>query len=128
MERAEVTRSEADLEASVSRYIGAMPFLFLDVEDEPGRASERGFIERNAIALLSAYREASPDPASTGWPGRSSDRERVRLSGLWNNNHVDEAYDWRCRNGARRLPAPLELVATSFLDLMEMRIEQAASP
>ena len=110
VERAEVTRSEADLEASVTRYIGAMPFLFLGVEDEPGPASERGLIERNAIALLSAYREAPPDPASTGWLGRSSDRERVRLSGLWNNNHVDEAYD------------------PSFLDLMEMRIDQATSP
>ena len=106
MERVEVRRSEAELEASVSRYIGAMPFLFLGVRDEPGPASERGFIERNAIALLSAYREASTDPASTGWLGRSSDRERVRLSGLWNNNHVDEAYD------------------PSFLGLMEMRIDQ----
>lgn len=110
VEHAEVTRSEADLEASVSRYIGAMPFLFLGVEDAPGPASERGFIERNAIALLSAYREAPADPASTIWLGRSSDRERVRLSGLWNNNHVDEAYD------------------ASFLDLMEMHIDRAASP
>ena len=110
MERAEVRRSEAELEASVSRYIGAMPFLFLGVKDEPGPASERGFLERNAIALLSAYPKASPDPASTGWQGCSSDRERVRLSGLWNNNHVDEAYD------------------PSFLDLMEMRIDQATSP
>ena len=110
VERAKVTRSEAELEASVSRYIGAMPFLFLRAEDEPGPASERGFIERNAIALLSGYREASPDPVSAGWLGRSSDRERVRLSGLWTNNHVDEAYD------------------ASFLDLMELRIDRAASP
>lgn len=109
VERAEVKLSEAELEAFVSRYVGAMPFLFVCVEDEPGPASERGFIERNAIALLSAYREMSPDPASTGWLGRWSDRERVRLSGLWNNNHVDEAYD------------------PSFLDLMEMRIDQALS-
>ena len=87
-----------------------MPFLFLGVEDEPGPASERGFIERNAIALLSAFREAPPDSASPGWLGRSSDRERVRLSGLWNNNHVDEAYD------------------ASFLDLMRLRIDQPASP
>ena len=110
VKRAEVKRSEAELEATVSRHVGAMPFLFLGVEDEPGPESERGFIERNAIALLSAYREASPDPASTGWLGRSSDRERVRLSDLWNNNHVDETYD------------------PSFLNLMEMRIDQATSP
>ncbi|MCY4543589.1 MAG: hypothetical protein OXB95_14540, partial [Rhodobacteraceae bacterium] len=104
MERAEVKRSEAELEASVSRYIGAMPFLFLGATDAPGRDTERGCIERNAIALLSAYSKASLDPASAGWLGRSSDRERVRLSGLWNNNHVDEAYH------------------PSFLDLMEKRI------
>lgn len=110
IERAEVKPNEAELETSVSRYVGTMPFLFLGVKDEPGPASERGFIERNAIALLSAYREASLDPASTGWLGRWSDRERVRLSGLWNNNHVDEAYD------------------PSFLDLMKMRIDQAISP
>ena len=110
VERSEVKRSEAELEGTVSRYVGAMPFLSLGVEDEAGPESERGFIERNAIALLSAYRETSPDPASTGWLGRSSDRERVRLSGLWNNNHVDETYD------------------PSFLDLMEMRVEQATSP
>ena len=59
-----------------------MPLLFLGVKDEPGPASERGFIERNAIALLSAFPRAAPDPASTGWLGRSSDRERVRISGL----------------------------------------------
>ena len=70
VKRVEVKRSEEELEVSVSRYIGAMPFLFLGVEDEPGPASERGFIERNAIALLSAYREASPDPFSPGWLGR----------------------------------------------------------
>ena len=110
VKRADVSRSEAELEASVSRYIGAMPFLFLGVEDEPGPASERGFIERNAIALLSAYREASQDPASMSWLGLLSDRERVRLSGLWNNNHVDETYD------------------PSFLDMMELHIDQTTSP
>ncbi len=110
VERAEVRESEAELEVAVSRYIGAMPFLFLGVEDEPGPASKRGFIERNVIALLSDYRAASPDPASTDWLGRSSDRERVRLSGLWNNNHVDEACD------------------PSFLDLMGPCIDQTTSP
>ena len=108
LDRIDVTQSEAELETSVGRYVGAMPFLFLGVEDEPGPASERGFMERNTIALLSAYREPSVEPASAGWLGHSSDRMRVRRSGLWNNNHVDEAYD------------------PSFLDLMEIRVDQAA--
>ncbi|MCY3819822.1 MAG: hypothetical protein OXH52_10745 [Gammaproteobacteria bacterium] len=67
-----------------------MPFLWLDVGDEPGPASQRGHIERNAIALLSGYSERAPDPPSSGWLGHGSDRERVRRSGLWNNHHVDE--------------------------------------
>jgi hypothetical protein len=58
-------------------------------------------IERNAIALLSNYGKAVIDPPSPDWLGRHCDRERVRISGLWNNNHVDEAYD------------------PGFLDLME---------
>ena len=82
-----------------------MPFLWLDVGDEPGPASQRGLIERNAIALLSGYSERARDPPSTGSIGYSSDRERVRRSGLWNNHHVDEDYD------------------SSFLDVFARRID-----
>ena len=64
-------------------------------------------IERNAIALLSGYREPAPDPPSSDWLGHLSDRERVRSSGLWNNNHVDEDYD------------------SSFLDVFARRIDGA---
>ena len=110
VDRADVKSAETDLEARVSRHIGNMPFLWLDVGDEPGPASERGMIERNAIALLSAYREPAPYPPSNNWLGHSSDRERVRRSGLWNNNHVDEDY------------------ATSFLDILERRIDFSGTP
>lgn len=50
---AELRRSEQALEREVSKVIGAMPFLWLSVDDEPGPGSVRGYIERNAIALLS---------------------------------------------------------------------------
>ena len=93
VDRVAVREAEADLEARVSEYIGRMPFLWLDVNDPPGPKSNRGLIERNAIALLSGYRQPAADGPSTQWLGHHSDRERVRLSGLWNNNHVDEAYD-----------------------------------
>jgi hypothetical protein len=33
------------------------------------------------------------DPPAPDWLGHYSDRERVRRSGLWNQNHVEEAYD-----------------------------------
>ena len=108
LDRAAVKSAEADLEARVSRHIGDMPFLWLDVGDETGPASERGLIERNVIALLSGYREPAPDPPSTDWLGQFSDRERVRCSGLWNNNHVDADY------------------SSSFLDIIEKRIDLAS--
>ncbi len=106
VDRAEVKAVEADLETRVSRYIGAMPLLWLKVGDRPGPDTRRGVIERNAIALLSSHREPAADPPSPSWLGRYSDRDRVRRSGLWNNNHVDETYD---------LP---------FLDEMEKLIEE----
>jgi hypothetical protein len=85
--------TETGLEAEVSRIIGGMSFLWLSVDDAPGKSSRRGYIERNTIALLSNYKKDPIDPPSTGWLGRHCDRERVRLSGLWNSNHVEEAYD-----------------------------------
>jgi hypothetical protein len=91
--RAEVVEAERALEVRVSRYIGQMPFLFLAVEDDPGPNSERGIIERNSIALLSNFGREPVDVPSESWLGRLCDRPRVRESGLWNNNHVDERHD-----------------------------------
>lgn len=84
---------EIALERAVSRTIGAMRFLWLGIDDEPGKQSERGYIERNAIALLSNYGKGSIDPPSPGWLGNCCNRPRVRASGLWNANHVEESYD-----------------------------------
>jgi hypothetical protein len=48
---------------------------------------------RNSIALLSNDRKEPRDEPLSGWLGHHCDRERVRSSGLWNSNHVDESYD-----------------------------------
>ena len=104
VDRAAVNEAEAGIEARVSEYIGQMPFLWLNADDAPGPGANRGLIERNAIALLSGYRRPAADMPSTEWLGHYSDRERVRRSGLWNNNHVNETY------------------APSFLNEMEHRI------
>lgn len=90
---AEVRAGEQDLEIAVSGYVGQLPFLVLGVEDDSGPESLRGVIERNSIALLSNFGKPSLDPPSNRWLGTFSGRERVRESGLWNNNHVDENYD-----------------------------------
>lgn len=91
--REAVKKSELEMEKAVSKVIGQMPFLWLDVSDTPGKNSLRGKIERNAIALLSNLNKPALDLASSSWLGHQCDREKVRLSGLWNQNHVDEDYD-----------------------------------
>lgn len=93
MSREVVKSMEAPLEQAVSRYVRSMPFLWINVDDAPGSDSERGYIERNAIALLSNWDKKSIDAPSDKWLGNYSGRDRVRLSSLWNNNHVDENYE-----------------------------------
>lgn len=79
--------------ATRQHVICAMPFLWLSIDDDPGPTSLRGYVERNAIALLSNYNKVPLDPPSNGWLGLRCNRERVRASGLWNSNHVEEEYD-----------------------------------
>ena len=105
----EVREGERSLEQKVSTVICDMPFLWLPVEDEPSPNSLRGYIERNSIGLLSNYGKTPIDSPSPDWLGLYSDRERVRLSGLWNSNHVDGDYD----------PA--------FLDAMQRLIERGGT-
>lgn len=90
---AETRDGEKPLEREVSQAIGKMPFLWLAIEDESGPDSLRGYIERNAIALLSNNNKPGLDPPSPEWLGHQCNRDRVRKSGLWNSNHVDEPYD-----------------------------------
>ena len=91
----DVRRGEYPLELAVSQHIGAMPFLWLEVDDPPSSMSDRGVIEAGSIALLSASRRQEIDAASTGWLGRQADRNLVRESGLWNVNHVQDEPDVR---------------------------------
>ena len=88
-----IRAGEVALECEVSGLIGAMPFLWLAIDDDAGPESLRGFIERNTIALLSNYKKEPLDLPSSKWLGHDCDRERVRSSGLWNSNHVEEGYD-----------------------------------
>ena len=89
----DVRIAESRLERAVSSLIGEMPFLWLEVDDSPGPESRRAYIERNSIALLSNYSGAHADPSPDNWLGNCSPRKKVRLSGLWNQRHVEEDYD-----------------------------------
>lgn len=87
--------AEVPLEQAISKHMGSMPFIWLEIDDEPGPASLRSYIERNSIALLSNYhRENNPiDPPSESWLGQWAKSSKVKQSGLWNSNHVDEDFD-----------------------------------
>jgi hypothetical protein len=85
--------AENPLERDVSRYIGDMPFLWLDVADIPSSSSRRAYIERNCIALLSNVGKEPIDPPSESWLGRNSGQPTVVRSGLWNSDYVAERYD-----------------------------------
>lgn len=101
--------AELDLERQVSHHINAMPVLWLAVDDPPGPESDRGYIERNAIALLSNQGKTPIDPPSPGWLGLSAVSPAIRESGLWNVSHVGDPVDanflaavetWLGRSGA----------------------------
>jgi hypothetical protein len=83
---------EFEVERAVSNYIGRMPVLWLEVPTRTDGSSDRGIIEVNAIALLSR-RVGGADAPSSGWLGQWANSEKVRTSGIWNVNHVDESYD-----------------------------------
>jgi hypothetical protein len=92
---AEVRKVEYPLERAVSARIGAMPFLWIGVDDPPSPASNRGVIERGSIALLSNLDRDPVDAPSPQWLGRRAERREIRASGLWNVNHVHEEPDLR---------------------------------
>lgn len=93
--------AELPLEGDVSAVIGSMPFLWLEVNDAPSAASDRSYLERNCIALLSNYNKEPIDRPSESWLGLRSPQETIRLSGLWNTNYVIDDY------------------TTAFLDVLE---------
>lgn len=108
-ERSEVRDEEYPLERRVSAFLRDQPFLWVDVDDEPGPGSERAFLERNLIALLSNYDRSPVDPRRSDWLGNYARSAKIRASGLWNVEHVAESYD----------PA--------FLDAFEAAVERTGS-
>jgi hypothetical protein len=84
--------AELPLEQDVSGVIGVMPFLWLEVNDAPGTASDRAYLERNCIALLSNFEKEPIDRPSERWLGLHSPQETIRKSGLWNTNYVGDEY------------------------------------
>lgn len=84
---------EHSTEVLVSARIGAMPYLWLPVDDPAGPDSDRGRLERGAIALLTQPETLQLDPPSPGWLGYHARRPEVSRSGLWNVRHIADAPD-----------------------------------
>jgi len=59
--------AELDHERRVSEYIRDLPFLWIDVDDEPGPESDRAYIERNALALVIDILPRLKTRESTKW-------------------------------------------------------------
>lgn len=88
----EIRIQELELEKMVSKYIGKFSILWLAVLDEPSPQSDREYIKKNTIALLSNHMHPIDSP-SPDWLGNCSPNRSIRKSGLWNVIHVDQDYD-----------------------------------
>jgi hypothetical protein len=89
-----VPEAEVEHERRVSRYLVELHVVTLGIADEPRPDSLRGYVERNAIALL-AKAGGEVDPPSRNELGGSARTEAVVTSGLWNVNRVVESVDAR---------------------------------
>ena len=87
-----VRSEEIELEKQVSKYIGNLGIIVLDVDDEPSANSIRSFVEKNSISLLSSINSSFNFPM-IDWLGNYSNREEIRKSALWNINYVNSTYD-----------------------------------
>lgn len=101
--------AELEMERRVSDYIRQLPFLWVNVDDEPGPDSDRSYIERNTIALVSNYAKEPLDSRDDQWLGKASPCEEICQSGLWNVDHVGEEY------------------APEFLDRLDQAVENTSS-
>ena len=88
----DVRAKEATLERMVSETLGSMGVIWLDIPDEAGPESERAYIERNSIGLLSRLGLLT-NIIEDDWLGRYSSDWKIASSGLWNLNHVYDRPD-----------------------------------
>lgn len=84
---AEIREQEVLLEREVSRHIGALGVLWLNVPDEPHANSDRAYIERGVIGLLSRFGLLTPNTHGN-WLGSYSHDWRIAASGIWNLDHI----------------------------------------
>jgi len=84
-----IREKEEDLEREVSRYIGRMPFLWMEADDTPSSESVRAYIERNAIALLSNVTTCAAPARTSGFPA-------CGIPAVWRKNTIQN-FSTNCR-------------------------------
>ena len=87
-----VRETEKEHEQRVSAYLGEMRVLWVTIEDEANKESDRAYIERHTIGLLSTVGKQLDSP-SDDWLGNHSVRSEIRDSGLWNLQHLGYTYE-----------------------------------
>lgn len=88
----EVLKKERSIEYQVSRYIGNLKLLFLNVPGDSSSENDRSYLEKNTIALLSSVGNVLTPP-SMNWLGSWSEKREVIRSGLWNVDYTFSMYD-----------------------------------
>ena len=91
----------------MSQVIRRMPFLWLAIGDEAGPDSMRGKIERKFDEMLSNFNKPPLGPPSPQWLGHRCDRDPVKASGLWDQNHVDANYEPAFLDRLEQLVTPM---------------------
>jgi len=89
---ANLRKLEAPLEEKVSKELGEMRVLWIAINDESRASSDRSYIERNVIGLLSRSAILWPNKTEP-WLGSLSKNWQISLSGLWNLNHLFDDYN-----------------------------------
>ena len=69
-----------------------MGIVVIDIDDSPSPMSARAYIEKNAIALLSAT-NYSFNFSTAKWLGNYCDRREIEESCLWNVNYINSQYE-----------------------------------
>jgi hypothetical protein len=64
-----------------------MRVLWLEIPDEPGPLSDRAYVEKGSIGLLSRVAVLRPTK-SEQWLGNWSASNKISTSGLWNLNYL----------------------------------------
>ena len=90
----EIIMGEVAMEEAVSRELGRFSMYSIPIRYASDPGSDRSFVERNLIALLS--RQFSPfEVPRPGWLGLQAVPEEIQSSGLWNINYTGDFPDYR---------------------------------